>query len=72
EMVLRRSDIIMQSGNNRYFILLPELKEKDLDSVTERIMSKWETTEFYAVTDVTYVAETVSYLDERYDKAIGS
>ncbi|MBR1523594.1 MAG: diguanylate cyclase [Lachnospiraceae bacterium] len=57
---LRRSDIIMQSGNNRYFILLPELKEKDLDSVTERIMSKWETTEFYAVTDVTYVAETVS------------
>ncbi len=51
----------MQSGTTQFFLLLPELKEEDLDIVIERIMSKWETTDGHDAVEITYVTETIFY-----------
>ena len=39
---LRKSDIIMQSRANQYFVLLPMVQDKDAAVVTARIESAWE------------------------------
>ena len=38
---LRKSDIIFQWQHNRYLVVLPQLKEKDIQVVTSRIMNAW-------------------------------
>ena len=39
---LRKSDIMMQNSTNQFFLLLPELEEKYVDSVMGRIAAIWE------------------------------
>ena len=43
---LRKSDVIMQNRKNQFFVLLPELAEyHDVDTVTSRVINKWDCTE---------------------------
>ena len=39
---LRRYDIIFQCSQNRFFVVLPQLTEKDGETVVRRIMGAWE------------------------------
>ena len=39
---LRNSDIMMQVGENHFFLLLPEINEYNVDRVIERIKSAWK------------------------------
>ncbi|MCR4946253.1 MAG: response regulator [Lachnospiraceae bacterium] len=39
---LRKSDVMMQNSKNQYFLLLPELEEKNSRLVMERIMKMWK------------------------------
>ena len=41
---LSRSDIILQSKPNQFFLLLPELTEEDFPDLLQRIMKAWEAT----------------------------
>jgi GGDEF domain-containing protein len=43
---LRKTDIIFQWQQNRYFALLPLSAEKDADLVIDRIMNKWSESEY--------------------------
>ena len=38
---LRRSDIMLQSKPNQFFLLLPELSEEDYPKVLQRVMTEW-------------------------------
>ncbi|MCR5250479.1 MAG: diguanylate cyclase [Lachnospiraceae bacterium] len=38
---LRRNDVITQNRSNCFFLLLPELAERDLNSVLTRVRSEW-------------------------------
>ncbi len=40
--VLGRSDIIMQSRKNQYFVLIPMVQDPDADAVTGRIIAAWK------------------------------
>ena len=44
---LRRSDTILMSKPNQFFLLLPELAEADFPNVLRRIMAAWEATNEY-------------------------
>ncbi len=41
---LRKSDIIFQWKQTRYFVVLPQLEEADVNKVIDRIMKAWEKT----------------------------
>ncbi len=56
---LRKSDIMMQSRNNQFFILLPEMTDRYIEKVRDRIMEKWEKTGYDEVTDVRFEAEMI-------------
>ncbi len=40
---LRKSDIMMQSKPNQFFLLLPEITGENIDNVIARILRQWET-----------------------------
>ncbi|MBP3719406.1 MAG: GGDEF domain-containing protein [Eubacterium sp.] len=40
--LLRRSDIMMQSRNNQFYLLLPEMNEKYMELVAKRIEKRWK------------------------------
>ena len=40
--VLRKSDIMMQSKDNQFFILLPEISDEYIESVMSRIVHGWD------------------------------
>ena len=61
QKTLRKSDIILQSRKNQFFLLLPALLTKHIPSVTERIMKAWEQTDFYEKVRVQYVAESIGH-----------
>ena len=42
---LRKSDIMMKTRSNQYFVLLPQLAEEHAQNVIQRIMKKWDTCE---------------------------
>ncbi|MBR5361637.1 MAG: hypothetical protein IK123_12180, partial [Lachnospiraceae bacterium] len=41
---LRKSDIILQWQQNRYFVVLPQLDDIDITGVLDRIMQEWAST----------------------------
>ena len=61
---LRKSDIMMQSRTNQYFILLPEMTDRYIEKVRERIMYQWEDTDYFDVTDIIFEAGTIMAQDE--------
>ena len=61
---LRKSDIMMQSRTNQYFILLPEMTDRYIEKVRERIMYQWEDTDYFDVTDIIFEAGTIVAQDD--------
>ena len=49
---LRSSDMMLESGLNQVFLLLPEVQESDMGHVVFRIINEWKHTEYGAVTDI--------------------
>ena len=61
---LRKSDIMMQSKNNQYFVLLPEMTDKYIEKVRDRIMAQWEKLPYHDMTDIRLEAETIVAKEE--------
>ena len=64
---LRRSDIMLQSKPNQFFLLLPELSEADFPKVLQRIMAAWEARAPQAEINVDYAVEYVVYEKQIYE-----
>lgn len=58
---LRKSDIIMQSRPHQYFVLLPNISEENIDSVTDRILRVWNTLEGPDDVTVEITVEAMSF-----------
>ena len=61
---LRKSDIMMQSKNNQYFVLLPEMTDRYIEKVRDRIMNQWKKMPYHEMTDIRYEAETIVAKDD--------
>ena len=64
---LRRSDIMLQSKPNQFFLLLPQLSEEDFPKVLKRIMAAWEAREPHSEVAIDYAVEYVVYEKKVYD-----
>ena len=64
---LRKSDVMMQYRTNQFFLLLPEITDKDINSVIDRIKRQWEQNEFSSAAEPEYKIESIcaEELDER-------
>ncbi len=60
-MHLRKSDLMMQSRNNQFFLLLPELDHAYVEQVVERILNTFNETGYAGKARVVYQA---AYLSE--------
>ena len=49
---LRTSDIMMECGENQLFLLLPEIREHDIDRVISRLLHKWRESEYTEIAEV--------------------
>ena len=49
---LRPSDMILESGTNQIFLLLPEVQEGDIGNLIFSVINEWKRTEYGAVTDI--------------------
>ncbi len=49
---LRTSDVMMECGENQLFLLLPEIREHDIDRVIGRLLHKWYSSEFVDCAEV--------------------
>ena len=52
QMSLRSSDMMMESGENQVFLLLPEVGEADIGHVISRVIEDWKKTEYGPSTDI--------------------
>ena len=59
----RKSDIILQSRSNQFFVLLPALLGETITDRIDQILSSWEQTEYHGHVEIRYVTETVSFAD---------
>ncbi len=64
QKTLRKSDIIMQSRPNQFFLLLPEMKEGDVPGVINRIMRLWNETKYHEMATIQFTGMNTSYRDE--------
>jgi hypothetical protein len=55
------SDIILQSRPNQFFLLMPELSEKNVPGVAERILNAWDQNAFSESVQIKYFSKTLSY-----------
>ena len=62
---LRNSDIMMQIGENHFFLLLPEINEYNVERVIERIFKSWRNDKFSS--DVTLSVESESINQDLHD-----
>ena len=58
---LRRSDTILMSKPNQFFLLLPELSEEDLPRVVKRILAAWDENSEYDDIRVDYAVDYSFY-----------
>lgn len=49
---LRESDIMLESGENQVFLLLPEVHESDIAHVIFRVIDEWKRTEYGPITGI--------------------
>ena len=49
---LRPSDMMLESGTNQIFLLLPEVQEGDIGNLIFSVINEWKRTEYGAVTDI--------------------
>jgi diguanylate cyclase (GGDEF)-like protein len=59
QKALRRSDLIMQNRPDQFFVFLPNLSEKDKQIVIDRIMNRWNETEYAKVTKIDYTSRYI-------------
>ena len=57
---LRKSDLMMQSRKNQFFLLLPEIPQDYVTKVFNRIRSTWAKTEYYDITEISYEADRLT------------
>ena len=46
QRTLRNSDLMLESGENQVFLLLPEVREGDIGHVISRVIDEWKQTEY--------------------------
>jgi len=63
---LRKSDLMMQSKSNQFFLLLPEVNDWHIDKVIGRILAQWEQHEAAKDVEIIYELEMVTS-DEQDD-----
>jgi diguanylate cyclase (GGDEF)-like protein len=61
---LRKSDVMMQNGINQFFLFLPDIDEKHIDNVIERIITSWKQLDFSSKINVTYEFELITVEDK--------
>ena len=52
QRTLRASDMMLESGPNQIFLLLPEIQENDIGHVVFRVIDEWKRTAYGAITDI--------------------
>ena len=57
--LLRKSDIMMQSRNNQFYLLLPEMNEKYMELVAKRIERKWKEVKLDRLMDMSIDARMI-------------
>ena len=57
---IRKSDIMMQDKNH-YYVLLPELNDDNVHTVTDRVIAAWENNEYHDKVKIEYVKECLDY-----------
>ncbi len=57
---LRKSDLMMQSRQNQFFLFLPEVKDGTMERVSSRIMESWQKTMYYKDSEIYFDAEFIS------------
>ena len=57
---LRNSDIMMQIGENHFFLLLPEINEYNVERVIERIHRSWQDDPFSKEVSLTVESESIN------------
>lgn len=62
---LRNSDIMMQIGDNHFFLMLPEISDYNVNRVTERVMHAWKNNEYSGLVELG--VETESTDSEMHD-----
>ncbi|MCR5590665.1 MAG: response regulator [Lachnospiraceae bacterium] len=64
---LRNSDIMMQIGENHFFLMLPEISDYNVNRVTERVMHSWRNNEYSGLVRLEVETEsTDAELHENY------
>lgn len=56
---LRKSDIMMQCGADQFFLLLPEITDKYIEKVLDRVIAQWKETDYAQKAEVDYSVEGV-------------
>lgn len=64
-VTLRKSDIMMQSGTNQFFILLPEITEPYVNKVANRIESRWRNVGLDSVLDISIESEAMIAVNDK-------
>ena len=57
--LLRKSDIMMQSRNNQFYLLLPEMNEKYMELVAKRIEKRWKEVKLDRLMDMSIDARMI-------------
>ncbi len=55
---LRNSDIMMQIGDNHFFLMLPEISDYNVNRVTERVMHAWKNNEYSGLVELEVETES--------------
>ncbi|MBO4904933.1 MAG: response regulator [Lachnospiraceae bacterium] len=55
---LRNSDIMMQIGENHFFLMLPEISDYNVNRVTERVMHSWKNNEYSGLVELEVETES--------------
>lgn len=61
---LRKSDLMMQSKSNQFFLLLPEVNDLQIDGVVGRILDQWEKLNHSGEIDVLYELEMMTSAEQ--------
>ncbi|MBR6381042.1 MAG: diguanylate cyclase [Lachnospiraceae bacterium] len=57
---LRKSDVMMRSGTNQFFLFLPELGDENVDAVLGRLRCAWERSACAEQAEITFEKENIS------------
>ncbi|MBQ6639113.1 MAG: diguanylate cyclase [Lachnospiraceae bacterium] len=63
--LLRKSDVMMQSKNNQFLLICPELEEENVKFVIERILATFDKNESAKEVEVIYAYESIHALNKK-------